>query len=110
MISSDEGRTWNEPQPLVEGDEIGRGPVKDKPILLHDGTWLAGASVETDDRWDLFIDRSQDGGATWRATELAQPGSAACARQRCDSTGPVGIRTGQGASVGAQHRGRRLPL
>ena len=44
--------------------------MKDKPILLHDGSLLAGASVETDDRWDLFIDRSQDGGATWQATDL----------------------------------------
>jgi predicted neuraminidase len=70
LISTDDGRTWGEPHPLVQTDHTGRGPVKNKPILLADGSWLAGASVESDDHWDLFVDRSQDGGATWQATDL----------------------------------------
>ena len=67
--SDDEGATWNAPQPLVAGDQGGRGPVKNKPIVLADGTWLAGASLENESCWDVFIDRSTDQGSTWEATE-----------------------------------------
>jgi predicted neuraminidase len=68
MQSEDRGETWSEPCELVRGDRQGRGPVKDKPILLSNGDWLAGASVETADRWDVFVDRSCDRGLTWEAT------------------------------------------
>jgi predicted neuraminidase len=64
-ISRDQGRTWSEPVPLAEGDIGGRGPVRNKPIVLGDGTWLAPASVETAERWDAFTDLSADGGKTW---------------------------------------------
>lgn len=69
-ISGDGGETWSMPAPLVPGDEGGRGPVKNKPILLADGTWLAGASLETATHWDAFVDRSEDGGLTWERTPL----------------------------------------
>ncbi|MDF2959218.1 MAG: hypothetical protein K0S39_953 [Paenibacillus sp.] len=61
--SFDNGHTWTDPIPLVEGDKGGRGPVKNKPIVLHDGTIAAPASVEPD--WDAFVDLSFDGGETW---------------------------------------------
>lgn len=62
--STDNGRTWTPPVPLVEGDQNGgRGPVKNKPIVLHDGTIAAPASVEP--AWDAFVDLSYDGGETW---------------------------------------------
>jgi predicted neuraminidase len=67
--SEDQGETWSDPVELVVGDREGRGPVKNKPILLSNGDWLAGASVETADRWDVFFDRSADKGLTWTATE-----------------------------------------
>lgn len=71
ISSDDEGATWSEPRALVPGDVGGRGPVKNKPILLSDGTWLAGASLETEDgRWDVFVDRSEDGGQTWQPSDL----------------------------------------
>ena len=41
MESEDEGHTFSEPQELVPGDIGGRGPVKNKPIRLSDGTVLA---------------------------------------------------------------------
>ena len=69
-VSDDEGTTWSEPRPLVPGDRGGRGPVKNKPIRLGDGTWLAGASLENGDGWNVFVDRSEDGGATWQASDL----------------------------------------
>src|SRR5690606_32728876 len=39
--SVDGGRTWSPEYPLVPGDVGGRGPVKNPPLLLGDGTWLA---------------------------------------------------------------------
>ncbi|MBD2868536.1 sialidase family protein [Paenibacillus arenilitoris] len=63
MTSPDGGLTWTEPKPLVEGDTGGRGPVKNKPIVLADGTIAAPASLEPD--WDAFVDLSIDGGDTW---------------------------------------------
>ena len=66
--SNDEGQSWSRPTELVVGDCTGgRGPVKNKPILLHNGVILAPASQEIDG-WRAFIDRSEDGGATWHRT------------------------------------------
>lgn len=62
--SEDDGRTWTEPTELVTGDEGGRGPVRTKPIVLTDGSWVAGASTEKD-AWKAFADRSEDRGRTW---------------------------------------------
>jgi predicted neuraminidase len=72
MRSEDQGKTWSEPAELVSGDRQGRGPVKDKPILLSNGDWLAGASIETADTWDVFVDRSPDKGKSWNSTENLQ--------------------------------------
>jgi predicted neuraminidase len=62
--TKDDGHTWSEPVELVAHDQGGRGPVKNKPIILSDGTWLAGTSTEYKG-WKAFADRSQDGGRTW---------------------------------------------
>lgn len=66
--STDGGATWTEPAELVPGDAGGRGPVKNPPLLLPDGAWLAPGSHERWDggaTWDAFVDRSTDGGRTW---------------------------------------------
>ena len=68
MTSEDAGVTWTEPCELVAGDRGGRGPVKNKPIILSDGTWLAGASLEIGGVWDVFVDSREDGDHTWKAT------------------------------------------
>jgi predicted neuraminidase len=68
MRSDDNGATWTKPEELVPGDVGGRGPVKNKPIRLSDGGWLAPASTELKG-WKPFADRSEDGGATWQRTE-----------------------------------------
>lgn len=68
MKSEDSGKTWSKPVELVPGDVGGRGPVKNKAILLSDGAWLAPASTETKppkEAWLPFADRSEDGGKTW---------------------------------------------
>ena len=45
--SSDEGATWSTASPLPEGFV---GPVKNKPVLLPDGSLLCGASIETHEK------------------------------------------------------------
>ena len=67
--STDGGQHWSAPRELVPGDRGGRGPVKNKLITLSDGAWLAGASLERDG-WEVFVDRSEDRGATWTASAL----------------------------------------
>jgi predicted neuraminidase len=71
METKDSGKTWTDPVELVSFDQGGRGPVKNKAIVLSDGAWLAGASTEYQ-RWDAFADRSEDGGKTWtRSADFA---------------------------------------
>lgn len=65
--SDDNGFSWSEPKELVPGDIGGRGPVKNKPIMLRNGTLLAPNSLEP--AWDAFIDISSDHGDTW--TQMA---------------------------------------
>lgn len=69
-LSSDNGETWTEAKELVPGDKGGRGPVRNKPILLSDGAWLAPASNEKEGVWNAFVDRSEDRGKTWIASGL----------------------------------------
>jgi predicted neuraminidase len=71
--STDEGRTWG-PVVFLPGGLL--GPVRTKPIVLADGTWLAGTSVEAGYRgdtpadapyrtWTVWVERSTDRGHTW---------------------------------------------
>ena len=67
--TSDGGKTWSAPKELVEGDTSGgRGPVKNKSVILSDGTTIAGASTEQG-QWRAFFDLSTDGGKTWAKTD-----------------------------------------
>ncbi|MCY4779419.1 exo-alpha-sialidase [Sphingobacterium sp. UT-1RO-CII-1] len=65
MSSTDGGHTWSEPVELVEGDRGGRGPVRNKPIILSNGNWIAGASTE-EGAWIPFVDISKDDGQSWQ--------------------------------------------
>lgn len=67
-VSHDGGRRFDAPRPLVPGDRGGRGAVRNKPIRLASGDWLAGASIEGRGRWDAFFDRSPNGIDGWVAT------------------------------------------
>lgn len=69
--SLDSGTSWSRPEVLVPGDTWGRGPVKNKPISLHDGTLLAPASREDGGAWRVFTDISHDYGHSWTASEEA---------------------------------------
>ena len=70
--SNDSGRTWSAASRLVPGDRRGRGAVRNKPIRLSSGHWLAGASIERWRRWDSFIDRSPNGLDGWEAGHTIQ--------------------------------------
>jgi predicted neuraminidase len=72
--SIDNGVTWTEAFELVKGNKGGRGPVRSKPIILSDGTWLAGSSHEFKDGSHVFTDRSNDEGKTWRASSYVAVG------------------------------------
>lgn len=64
-VSYDLGRTWSAPRPLVPGDALPRGPVRNKLIVASNGDWIAPGSIETDEFWDAFADISPDRGNTW---------------------------------------------
>ncbi len=59
--ATQDGVHWSEEEKLVEGDEKGRGPVKNKPIVLSDHTVLAPASYEYTNWFPKsFVDISTD--------------------------------------------------
>lgn len=69
MTSSDDGVSWSKPRELVSGDDSGgRGPVRNKPVLLKSGRIIAGGSIEKG-LWTAFADVSDDAGATWRNSD-----------------------------------------
>ena len=76
-ISRDMGKTWSDEKELVPGDSSGgRGPVRNKPLLLKEGRVIAPASVERG-LWTCFMDISDDGGETWvRGSEIEARGTA----------------------------------
>lgn len=56
MKSTDSGRTWSESRRLPDGI---LGPIKNKPILLPDGTLLCGSSTEHDG-WKVHVEWATD--------------------------------------------------
>mmetsp|Transcript_13587 Transcript_13587/g.34291 ORF Transcript_13587/g.34291 Transcript_13587/m.34291 type:complete len:454 (+) Transcript_13587:340-1701(+) len=58
--SKDSGRSWGPIEALPSGLF---GPVKNKPVVLDDGTIISGSSDELD--WSVHIEYSKDNGYTW---------------------------------------------
>ena len=72
--SPDEGRTWSPVRYLPAGLY---GPIKNKPLILSDGTILAGTSVESHRAWTCWVERSENNGKTWtRHGPIVRPGVA----------------------------------
>ena len=99
ITSADGGRTWSQPRRLPDGI---LGPVKNKPVLLKDGTLLCGSSTEHAG-WVVHMETTPDLGRTWakgkplndpRTISAIQPGILAGA----DASKPLRIlcRTKQG--------------
>ncbi len=59
--SADHGKSWSKPDTLPEGII---GPVKNKPLLLNDGTLLCPSSTEAD-KWRIHVEFAKDEGRTW---------------------------------------------
>lgn len=73
--STDGGRRWSAPQRLPDGV---LGPIKNKPVVLADGTWLLPSSREVGtpehNRWFIQMETSTDRGRTWQAqAPIASP-------------------------------------
>ena len=65
LTSADDGKTWSKASEMVVGDVSGgRGPVRNKPITLSNGSVIAGGSIEKG-IWSAFVDVSTDGCVTW---------------------------------------------
>lgn len=62
MSSTDCGESWTTPVRLPEHID---GPVRNKPILLGDGTLLCGSSTEFDG-WRVHFEFTKDQGRTWQ--------------------------------------------
>jgi len=78
--SDDGGQTWSDAYEMVSGDKGGRGPVKNKPLVLSNGDWLAGSSHE-ENGYHVFVDRSTDGGKKWEASNYLSLGDSALRNQ-----------------------------
>ena len=64
ITSPDGGGTWSPPRRLPDGI---LGPIKNKPVLLSDGTLLCGSSTEHAG-WRVHMELSPDLGQTWTKT------------------------------------------
>lgn len=63
MLSSrDQGKTWSAVEHLPAGL---LGPIKNKPLVLKDGTIVSPTSVESFRSWACWVERSTDNGRTW---------------------------------------------
>lgn len=71
MTSSDDGATWSKPARLPDGI---LGPIKDKPILLADGTLLCPSSTEGTDGWRAHVEWTKDLGKTWAKSQPMNDG------------------------------------
>jgi predicted neuraminidase len=61
-FSRDDGKTWSKPEHLPAGLY---GPIRNKPLLLADGTIVSGTSVESYRAWTSWVERSTDNANTW---------------------------------------------
>ncbi len=68
--SSDGGKSWSAEE-LLPKDIY--GPIKNKPVLLADGTLICPSSSEDHD-WRVHMEFTKDGGRTWTRTEALNDG------------------------------------
>lgn len=75
--SKDGGKTWSDRVDLPKGIF---GPVKNKPVLLKDGTLLCPTSTE-DKGWRVHFESTKDFGKSWKRTPAINDGVAVGAIQ-----------------------------
>lgn len=69
--SKDNGKTWSKPEALPNGNI---GPVKNKPILLSNGTLLCPSSTEGKEGWRIHFESTPDFGKTWQRIDPINDG------------------------------------
>ena len=70
MRSKDNGKSWSKAEKLPDGI---LGPIKNKPVLLKDGTLLCPTSSENNG-WRVHFEMTKDGGKTWKKTQPINDG------------------------------------
>lgn len=70
MSSNDHGKTWTVPVRLPEHID---GPVRNKPLLLENGSLLCGSSTEYDG-WRVHFELTGNQGLTWTRTPAIHDG------------------------------------
>jgi predicted neuraminidase len=65
------GVTWGEARRLPDGIV---GPIKNKPVLLPNGTLLCGSSTEGSDGWRVHFEWTRDLGQTWERSQPVNDG------------------------------------
>jgi predicted neuraminidase len=75
--SADGGKTWSK---RIDLPKDIFGPVKNKPVLLKDGTLLCPTSTE-DKGWRVHFEATKDFGKTWTRTRAINDGVAVSAIQ-----------------------------
>lgn len=110
--SDDEGQTWSAVEHLPAGL---LGPIRAKPLVMKNGTIVAGSSIEAYHAWAAWIERSTDDGKTWTKLGPFVPGenvsSAGAADPQAPSvtTGPPDANANYGiiqptvVELGAKH-------
>jgi len=68
--SRDDGHTWTRAEQLPVGIF---GPIRNKPVLLKDGSLLCGSSTEHAG-WRVHMERSDDFGGSWEKTDSLNEG------------------------------------
>lgn len=71
LTSSDNGKTWSKPNTMPK-DFL--GPIKNKPVLLSNGTLLCPSSIEGGDGWKLRMESTPDFGKTWQMGDTLSRG------------------------------------
>jgi predicted neuraminidase len=84
--SDDEGQTWSAAQHLPAGL---LGPIRAKPLVMKNGTIVAGSSVEAYHMWAAWIERSTDDGQTWTKLGPFDPGADVSSAQIANSQVPA---------------------
>lgn len=69
--SADNGKTWSKPEALPNGNI---GPVKNKPVLLKNGSLICPSSTEGNKGWRVHFEYTNDFGKTWTRSEVLNDG------------------------------------
>ena len=69
--SSDNGITWSKAEMLPDGF---LGPIKNKPVLLDNGTLICPSSTENNELWRVHFEMTSDNGKTWEMSEAINDG------------------------------------